>query len=75
MSDLSVAVTLTARTCSCGYCWATPNWMTSNPCPQCLQRRLIDTEGWWRNSQEKNADLYRRLAALKGVVTKMRGKR
>ena len=70
---MSIEITTTAKTCHCGMIYTVPNWMENNTsCPACSHRIIQDKERLIEDLENAIGKLYRRIAALQGVITKMK---
>lgn len=69
--DITVTASVALRVEQCWSCrkfWAYEKAEASPGCPYC-------TKIYWRNAQDHGAKLQLRISALRGVITRLGGKR
>lgn len=73
MAEHQCSITLESVLCGKGHVYA---YIKNSyiECPYCLQKRLNETEKYWRSAQDANSRKDRENAALRGTITRLKRK-
>ena len=71
MGKIEVTVTLLAYICNKAHAYAISRGAEVG-CPYCLREKLLETEEWLGDSEDREREQVRRISALKGTITRMK---